>query len=78
VRKPTTIVNAEVDPLRDDGELLASRLWAAGVEVAHQKFDGVTHEFFGMGAVVGAAKEAVEFAAGWLCNSLKAARAPSV
>lgn len=60
---PTTIVTAEFDPLRDDGKLLAERLRAAGVDVQHRHFDGVTHEFFGMGAVVSAAKQAVEFAA---------------
>ncbi len=59
---PSTIVNAEVDPLRDDGKLLADKLSAAGADVQHRLFDGVTHEFFGMGAAVDTAKEAVEFA----------------
>lgn len=48
----TTIINAEIDPLRSDGELLAERLKAAGVEVSHSCYEGVTHEFFGMGLVV--------------------------
>lgn len=65
---PTTIVNAEVDPLRDDGKLFAEKLSAAGVDV-EQRFDGVTHEFFGMGAAIDTAKEAVEFAAGRLAAS---------
>ena len=64
---PTTIVNAQIDPLRTDGELLAARLKDAGVAVDHKQFDGVAHEFFGQGAVVPAAKEAVAFGA----NSLK-------
>ncbi|MDX6512065.1 MAG: hypothetical protein QOE36_1569 [Gaiellaceae bacterium] len=63
---PTTIVTAEVDPLRDDGKLLADRLQAAGVDVEHRHFDGVTHEFFGTGAAVDKAKQAVDFAAGRL------------
>lgn len=31
--------------------------------VEYKNYDGVTHEFFGMGAVVDQAKKAVEFAA---------------
>lgn len=48
----TTIINAEIDPLRSDGEALAVRLEQAGVDVAHACYKGVTHEFFGMGLVV--------------------------
>lgn len=61
---PTTIVTADIDPLRTDGEMLAAALEAAGVPVAHRNFEGSTHEFFGMGAVVPDAKDAVAFAAG--------------
>ena len=60
---PTTIVSAEIDPLRSEGEALAQKLSAAGVAVSQQTFPGVTHEFFGMGAVVGQAKQAEDFAA---------------
>ncbi len=70
---PTTIVNAEVDPLRDDGPALAERLRAAGVEVEHKHFDGVTHEFFGMGAAVDKAKDAVQYAAGRLSRAFQRA-----
>jgi acetyl esterase len=35
----------------------------AGVCVDHKNYDGVTHEFFGMGAVVDKAKQAVQQAA---------------
>lgn len=70
---PTTIVNAEVDPLRDDGKALAEKLEAAGVEVERRKYDGVTHEFFGMGAAVDTAKEAVEYAAGRISASFRTA-----
>lgn len=58
----TTIVLAEVDPLRTDGEMLARRLEAAGVDVKRKTYHGVTHEFFGMGALVGDAKDAEEYA----------------
>jgi acetyl esterase/lipase len=60
---PTTIITAEIDPLRSDGEELAERLRQAGVEVDYHTFGGVTHEFFGMGAVVGKANKAVKVAA---------------
>ena len=59
---PTTIVSAEIDPLRSEGEMLAQKLSAAGVPVVQQTFPGVTHEFFGMGTVVGQAKQAEDFA----------------
>lgn len=36
------------------------------MDVHHQHYDGVTHEFFGMGAVVDKAKQAVEVAGGRL------------
>jgi len=58
----TTIVLAEIDPLRSDGELLADRLKAAGVDVDTKTYEGVTHEFFGTGAVVADAKSAEEYA----------------
>jgi acetyl esterase/lipase len=44
---PTTIIGAEIDPLRSEGEMLAERLSAAGVPVEHRLYSGVTHEFFG-------------------------------
>ncbi len=62
----TTIVTADIDPLRTDGEMLAAALGAASVPATHRNFEGSTHEFFGMGAVVPDAKEAVGFAAGEL------------
>lgn len=57
-----TIINAEIDPLQSEGEIMAERLAAAGVEVDQMTFDGVTHEFFGMGAVVLQAQDAVDMA----------------
>lgn len=60
---PATIINAEIDPLRWDGEEYARRLQAAGVPVMQKTYPGVTHEFFGMGAVVPEAKDAVNMAA---------------
>jgi acetyl esterase len=65
----TTIINAQIDPLRSEGEQLAERLRAAGVTVQQKTYDGVTHEFFGMGAVVGKAMEAEQLAADALTKS---------
>jgi acetyl esterase len=59
---PVTIINAEIDPLRSDGDMLADRLKAAGNNVTHKVYPGVTHEFFGMDAVVAKAGEAQDFA----------------
>ena len=56
-----TIITAQIDPLRSEGEALAKKLTADGVEVAYKNYDGVTHEFFGMSAVVDVAKEANAF-----------------
>jgi acetyl esterase/lipase len=59
---PTTIIGAEIDPLASEGKTLADKLEAAGVEVTYQLWEGVTHEFFGMAAVVSEAKEAQNLA----------------
>lgn len=63
---PTTIVNAEIDPLLSDGKELAKKLDDAKVVVKQKTYSGVTHEFFGLGAVVGDAKDAMKFACGEL------------
>lgn len=68
---PATIINAEIDPLASDGQLLAEKLRAAGVKVTHELYKGVTHEFFGMDAVVADAARAQDLAA----RDLKAALA---
>ena len=59
---PTTIINAEIDPLKSDGDLIVAKLKEAGVETTHHLYTGVTHEFFGMDAVVAKANEAQDFA----------------
>ncbi len=60
---PTTIVTAEDDPLRSDGERLGGKLKIATVPVAMRDFDGVTHDFFGMGVAVSKAADAQRFVA---------------
>lgn len=60
---PTTIVTAEDDPLRSDGERLGGKLRVATVPVEMRDYPGVTHDFFGMGAAVEKAAQAQRFVA---------------
>lgn len=66
---PATVITAEIDPLRSEGEQFADRLRAYDVPVHSRMFKGVTHEFFGLGAIVPEAKEAVKEAAAELIGS---------
>ena len=59
---PVTIINAQIDPLRSDGEMLESALKKAGVKVDRKVYKGVTHEFFGTAAVVDDAQDAQKYA----------------
>ena len=61
--QPATVITADIDPLRSEGAAYAQRLASAGVTVDYRNYSGVTHEFFGMGAVVDQAKQAVDQAA---------------
>jgi acetyl esterase len=70
---PVTIINAEIDPLKSDGDMLADKMKADGVNVTHKLYTGVTHEFFGMDAVVAKAKEAQDFAVSQLKLSFNGA-----
>lgn len=68
---PTTIIGAEIDPLQTEGKLLANKLKDAGVDVNYKLYQGVTHEFFGMSAVLKDAKDAQAYAVSDLKNSFK-------
>ena len=65
----TTIIAAEIDPLMSDGQVLAAKLAQQGNKVDYQLYTGVTHEFFGMGAVVAKAKAAEQYGASKLAAS---------
>jgi acetyl esterase len=63
---PATVITAEYDPLRDEGEAFAKRLSEAGVETKLIRYDGVIHGFFSMNGAIDQADEAHAFAAGEL------------
>ena len=57
---PATIVLAEIDPLQSQGAAYAAALQAAGGSATLHLYEGVTHEFFGMGLAVDTANTAVQ------------------
>jgi acetyl esterase/lipase len=58
---PPAIVHvAEFDPLRDEGELYAGALTAAGVRAEVVVHAGLIHHFYGLGGVIPAARPAFE------------------
>ncbi|MFN8589852.1 MAG: alpha/beta hydrolase [Thermomicrobiales bacterium] len=70
---PATIIAAAIDPLVGQGRQYADALEAAGNDVTYTVYSGVTHEFFGLGALVDEAQEAVSEAAGRLTASFRGA-----
>lgn len=70
---PATVILAEIDPLRTQGEVYADALADAGVDTQVTVYEGVTHEFFGMTQVVDEAADAVTEAADRLQASFEGA-----
>ena len=68
---PATVITADIDPLRSEGQAYAQRLKEAGNAVKVTNYPSVTHEFFGMGAVVKKAKQAVNEAAAGLRSGFR-------
>jgi acetyl esterase len=56
-----TIVTAECDPLRDEGEAYADRLRSAGAPVTLRRFAGMFHPFYFYREALAAAREAQDF-----------------
>jgi acetyl esterase len=63
---PATVITAEFDPLRDEGEAYAARLREAGVPTRHNRYDGMIHGFIGMVDGIDTARTALASAAGEL------------
>lgn len=68
---PTTLITAEFDPLRDEGEAMAECLREAGVPVRVQRCDGMIHGFISMAAFVEGAVQVLSDAAADLRGALK-------
>ena len=67
---PTTLISAEFDPLRDEGEAFARRLLAAGIAVRVQRCEGMVHGFISMAPFVEKAAQALSDAAADLRRAL--------
>lgn len=65
-----TVITAEYDPLRDEGELYARRLAESGVAAEIIRYDGMTHGFFTALGTLDLAREAVATAADRLSRAL--------
>lgn len=68
---PTTLITAEFDPLRDEGEALARRMQAAGISVRVQRAEGMIHGFISMAPFVDRAAQLLAEAAAELREALK-------
>ena len=60
---PALVITADLDPLRDQGELYAARLAEVGVPAEVVRFDGLLHGFFTRADRFDAAREAQTVAA---------------
>lgn len=67
---PTTLITAEFDPLRDEGEAFARRLLQAGVSVRLQRCEGMVHGFISLAPFVERAAWALSDAAADLRGAL--------
>ncbi len=66
------IIAAEYDPCRDENEVYAERLRAAGVDAEYVCFNGTIHPFFLFDGVIDAGKEGQKLVANKLCQALSA------
>ena len=63
---PTLIQLAELDVLRSDGERMAEKLRAAGIDTTIETYNGVLHGFLRLTESVAKARQAVAAAGTWL------------
>lgn len=71
---PATIITAEFDPLRDQGEAYAAAMQRAGVDSALHCWPGQIHGFMSMQGLLDAADAALDLAASALCAAFADAR----
>ena len=64
------VITAEYDPLRDEGELLAARLRAAGVPVEQIRYGDMNHGFMNWTGLIDRSDEAMAAACAWLKRTL--------
>jgi acetyl esterase len=69
---PAIVLTAEHDPLREEGEVYAERLRAAGVPVEFRRFDGQMHGFFTLVGLLPGSADAIDYVSEQLGRQLGA------
>jgi acetyl esterase len=69
---PAMVITAQCDPLHAQGELYASALAGAGVQVEHRHYPGMVHGFFQLPSLFDDGRDAVERAGAALRHAFRA------
>jgi acetyl esterase/lipase len=68
----TLVITMGTDPLRDEGELYVAKLRDAGVDVEHERFEGLMHATYTFSKMIPAAQGIHELIVEYLARALKA------